>query len=131
MRSEKMKMRDDKSMIDYRIGNVTEEEEGIHFSLMRRRRRRQDANILEITRDIRLCGGEKVGPAVLGYYIICGNLKIMFNCSAFSREYVRNVCNNIINRYNKELNEIEIKEIINFINLEAHQIIFYIFIFFF
>jgi hypothetical protein len=46
MRSEKMKMRDDKSMIDYRIGNVTEEEEGIHFSLMRRRRRRQDANIL-------------------------------------------------------------------------------------
>jgi hypothetical protein len=44
MRSEKMKMRDDKSMIDYRIGNVTEEEEGIHFSLMRRRR--QDANIL-------------------------------------------------------------------------------------
>jgi hypothetical protein len=47
MRSEKMKMRemkrDDESMIDYRIGNVIEEEE-IHFSLMRRRR--QDANIL-------------------------------------------------------------------------------------
>jgi hypothetical protein len=39
-------------LIDYRIGNViekveVEEEEGIHFSLMRRRRRRrQDANIL-------------------------------------------------------------------------------------
>jgi hypothetical protein len=37
-------------LIDYRIGNViekveVEEEEGIHFSLMRRRRR-QDANIL-------------------------------------------------------------------------------------
>ena len=63
------------------------------------------ANVIEIVHDICLCGGEKVGTVVDGYYITCGNLKIRFNCSVFSREYVMNICNNIVNRYNNELNE--------------------------
>jgi len=64
-----------------------------------------NASIIEIVHDILLAGCQKVGTAVDGYCITCGNLKIKFNCSTFSREYVFNLCNNIVNRYNNELNE--------------------------
>ena len=38
-------------------------------------------------------------------YITCGNLRILFNCSTFSKEYVKNLCNYVVNKYNNELNE--------------------------
>ena len=66
-----------------------------------------NAEVREIVEDILLGGMQKVGVAVRGYCISCGDLKIVFNCSAFSREYVMNICNNIVNKYNGELSKRE------------------------
>ena len=64
-----------------------------------------DANIAEVVEDIKLGGVQKIGSAIRGYYITCGNLRILFNCSTFSKEYVKNLCNYVVNKYNNELNE--------------------------
>ena len=67
----------------------------------------ENAIIIEKTHDIKLIGGHKVGDAVDGYLINCGNLNIMFYCTAFNQKYVLNFCSNIVDRYNKELRESE------------------------
>lgn len=65
-----------------------------------------EASILEETEDIKLIDGvTKVGEYVDSYCIVCGDLSIKFNCTAFSRAYIFDFCNNIVNRYNKELIE--------------------------
>lgn len=65
------------------------------------------ASIVEATHDIKVGGVTKIGEATDGYYIVSGNFEILFNCSTFSRAYVYDFCNSIVNRYNKELNKID------------------------
>lgn len=62
-----------------------------------------EASITCETEDIKVGGTFKIGTYVKGYLIRCGDLEIMFNCSTFSREYVYNLCNNIVSKYNREL----------------------------
>lgn len=64
------------------------------------------AYIIEDIRDIRIANGDKVGKCINSYNIICGDLIIKFNCTEFSRKCVFDLCNNIVNRYNSELLEV-------------------------
>jgi len=63
----------------------------------------RDAFISEDTGDIKVGGDTKIGTYVKSYIITCGDLFIRFNVSAFSRSYVFDLCNEIVNKYNEEL----------------------------
>lgn len=64
------------------------------------------ASIVERTRDVIVGGDTKLGECIDSYDIVCGDLVIKFNCTDFSKSYVFNLCNNIVNRYNCELLEV-------------------------
>lgn len=65
------------------------------------------ANITEETHDIKVGGIYKIGKCIDSYNIVCGDLVIKFNCTTFSQNYVFNLCNSIVNRYNNELLDVE------------------------
>ena len=67
---------------------------------------RCNATIVEETNDIKLIDGTKIDSYTKCYNIICGNLEIRFNCSAFTRDFVFEFCNEIVNEYNSELDKI-------------------------
>lgn len=64
------------------------------------------AIIYEKKKDIKLVDGiTVVGSYVDAYYIICGDFKIKFKCSGFTKEYVESFCKGLVNRYNSEFEE--------------------------
>ena len=67
----------------------------------------KEAILVTETENINLADGTKVGESIQAYCIICDNLIIRFNCSVFTKNYVLNICNKLLDRYNSELNEIE------------------------
>ena len=64
------------------------------------------ASITEETHDINDHRTTKTRKCIDSYNIVCGDLVIRFNCSSYSQNYVFNLCDNIVNRYNNELKEI-------------------------
>ena len=66
-----------------------------------------NAQVIETFHDIKLADGTLVNRLVDGYCIICGDMTIKFNCSVSSSEYIVDICNEIVNRYNGELSDIE------------------------
>lgn len=71
----------------------------------------RDAFVTDETGDIKLKDGTKIGTYVKRYIITCGDLFIRFNASAFSRSYVLNLCNKIVDRYNNELTMVDNNEV--------------------
>ena len=38
---------------------------------------------------------------------MCGNLEIRFKCSVFTKKYIEQFCNDIVNKYNGELEQLK------------------------
>lgn len=65
------------------------------------------ATICEKRKEVKLIDGRTVvGAYTDAYCIMCGNLEIRFKCSAFSRKYIEQFCNDIVNKYNGELEKL-------------------------
>lgn len=64
-----------------------------------------EAILVEETKPIKLAGGIVIGNSIKAYSIVCGNLEIRFDCSTFTRDYVCSFCNDIVNKYNDELDK--------------------------
>ena len=68
---------------------------------------REYAKIIEVTNDININGFIKKGEFIKSYNIICGDLVIKFNCNTFNKEYVFDLINIVVDKYNSELLEID------------------------
>lgn len=67
---------------------------------------RVPAKVIANVREDKTYNGMSTMNILEGYGIVCGDLRINFNCSRACDEYVITICNNIVNRYNSELEKI-------------------------
>lgn len=63
----------------------------------------KEAYIYEETEDILVGGTAKVGISSKAICICSENMIIRFLCTAFTRKYIQELCNEIVNNYNKEI----------------------------
>ena len=63
----------------------------------------KEAHIYEETDDILVGGTAKVGISSKAICIYSENMLIRFTCSIFTRKYIYDLCNEIVNNYNKEI----------------------------